>query len=523
MSQRLSCALPLAFILAASACDSPSREVTDIVPAPDLSSAAPSVREQLDAARESAIDVASSDTATAEERADAWGLLAEHYHAYEFHEAAASCYERARRLAPAEARWAYLAGILAQQRGDPEAAVRALQEARRLEPNDPAIALRLGEVQLRLEQWNDAEALLQQAAQETGLAAAAKAALGRMAVSRGDHTAAVGYFRGALERQPDADLLYLSLARSLQALGRADEATAARAHAGQGEVRRSEPVLAEVLARRRGTSQHLLQAGKQAASGDLEGAEQTYRRALSQTPDSLEAMKGLAGVLLARGTNDEAEALLRQVLARDPADTDAHLRLAHLLELKSDLQAALAEYRRAVETAADESMPRLALAAALHRSGSLADAIRQYDSVLHTSPADRRALLGRIQALADAQRLAEAQRDLETFVERHPEDLGARLLAAQLLARSGEFATAERAFQSILDARNVDAPTAARAHHGLGNLLAQQGRWPEAEAALRQALELDPGLDTARAALRAVLLETGGPPEVGEAARQTPP
>lgn len=495
----------------------------EAVPAPDLSTAAPAAREQLSAAREKAIEVVSSSTATSVERAHAWGLLGEHYHAYEFHEAAALCYGRAQRLAPDDARWFYLEGVLRQTRGELDAAEQTLSKARELEPQDPAIALRLGEVLLSRQEWNDAEPLLRQTTRATGLAAAAEEALGRMAVQRGDHEAAVGHFRRALGHQPDADLLSSSLARSLQFLGRDDEAAAARERAGARDVQRSEPVVAQVLARRRGAGHYLLRAGRLASSGDLEGAEQTYRDALSEVPDSLEVRKGLAGVLMARGSYDEAEELLQEILERDATDTEAHLRLARVLELKGEVEPALAEYRQAVETAADEITPRLALAAALHRSGHPLDAVRQYDTVLHESPGDRRALLGRIQALADAQRLSEARREMGDFVDAHPEDLGARLLQGQLLARSGDLAVAERVFRHILDARNVDADTAARASHGLGNLLAHQGRWREAEEAFRQALALDPELEPARTALTAVLLERGSSPDPGEAPRPGAP
>lgn len=507
MIPRSSSAALLSLTVLAQACTGPPGDAGEIVQPPDLSLASPAVRGQLDAARDDAVQVVSSRAASTVERSRALGQLGEHYHAYEFHEAAIHCYEQAQRLAPGEPRWFYLEGVLKQMRGELEAADQALREARELDRRDPAIALRLGEVLLSRDEWHEAEPLLRQAARATGSEAAAEAALARLAVQRGDQEAAVRHLRRALERQPDADLLFSSLARSLRSIGRDDEAAAAAELAGSREPRRSEPVLAQVLARRHGAVHYLSRAGRQASSRDLGGAEQTYRNVLVEVPDSLEAKKGLSGVLLARGAYGEAEDLLREILARDATDTETRLQLARLLELQGNVDAALAEYGRAVEIATDKITPRLAQAAALHRAGDPLAAVRVYDAVLLAVPSERRALLGRIQALADAQRLLEARHEVDRFVHAHPEDLDARLLQGQLQARSGDLAAAESTFRSILDARNVSAATAARASHGLGNLLALQKRWNEAVTAFRKALELDPKLDPARMALDAVRAE----------------
>lgn len=512
-----SISLPLALSLAVAACAAPSREVAEQLPAVDLSKAAPEVREQLHAARRQAARVLGSSEPGDTDRGAAWGRLGEHYQAYEFHQAAARCYARARELAPEEPRWAYLAGVLAQQGGDLENAERALRAAYGLAADDLATALRLGEVLLDRGRGAEAESFLRRAAAQPGLAAAAEAALGRSAAARGDPRAAVEHLRRAVELQPTADGLYVPLARSLRLAGREEEATAALARAGSGENRREDPVLQQVLGRRQGASSFLARAGRRAAAGDLEAAEALYREALSGAPASLEVRMGLAGVLLQRGAFDEAESLVREVLAREPNDVDARLRLARLLELRGAGEAALVEYQRAVRSAPLQVTPRLALAAALHRVGRPEAAIEQYEAVLTRDPGERRALLGKIQALADLGRLHEARREAASYVSAHPADLDAQLMAAQLAARSGDPEAAESGFRSVLEAPRVDPIMAARAAQGLGNLAAQRQAWEEAEAAFMRALELDPELHAARLALGRVLLATG---RSTEAARQ---
>ncbi|HWC32116.1 MAG TPA: tetratricopeptide repeat protein [Actinomycetota bacterium] len=92
-------------------------------------------------------------------------------------------------------------------------------------------------------------------------------------------------------------------------------------------------------------------------SGDLDGAEAAYRKALEIEPDHPRAGVGLARLLAARGADADA----RSILARLPADDDAR-RLASLLSLRAGdgdgapsgsaaAAAAAGDYRRALEEA----------------------------------------------------------------------------------------------------------------------------------------------------------------------------
>jgi putative thioredoxin len=66
-----------------------------------------------------------------------------------------------------------------------------------------------------------------------------------------------------------------------------------------------------------------------AAGGDLLGAESSYREVLAQVPDNVQAVIGLARMLVARGDFDEADSLLQRV----PADRQAKV-LRHRIFLE---------------------------------------------------------------------------------------------------------------------------------------------------------------------------------------------
>jgi Tfp pilus assembly protein PilF len=85
-----------------------------------------------------------------------------------------------------------------------------------------------------------------------------------------------------------------------------------------------------------------------------------------------------------------------------------------------------------------------------------------------------------------------------------------------LLAEQGRPEEAEAALREAL---RID-PQLAHAHSNLGNLLAEQGHPVEAEAALREALRIDPQLAQAHSNLGNLLAEQGRPEEAEEAYRE---
>lgn len=504
----------LVVLLLAVACQRPDAAAVapvspSEIPAPELSSADPAVREQIEAARARLLE-GLEEADPAADRAEAWGELARLYHAYELAGAADTCYRRARELAPDDRRWSYLAGVLAQQGRDLPAAEALLRAALEIAPEDSAVRLRLGEVLLLRGEDGEAGRLLAPVLEAPEYEAAARLALGQRALAAGDPDHAVDHLRRALELQPEATRTYAPLVRALRAAGRDAEAESALDRLGEGEVRRPDPLLAGVLELRRGAGSSLLAAARAASAGDLDEAERIYRRALEQAPESLEVRQGLAGVLTVQGELSEARRLLDEVVALDPSAVDARIRRARLMRRMGDPGGAVAEYQRVLETHPGLLDVRLALAAARLESGAPAAALDDFERILEGSPEQLEARLGRASALAALGRREEARREYEEVLAERSEAAGARLAYAILLAEDGLNGRAEAELSTVLDSA-AGAETRARAAHNLGNLAAQSGAWAEARRLFERALELDPELLQAHLALGTVLLETGEP------------
>lgn len=155
-------------------------------------------------------------------------------------------------LDPAEPRWPYYAGYLANLAGNLDAAVAYLEQARAIDPDYPTLYLRLGKVRLDRSEPALARAALEEvlarAPEEPRLVSPANYYLGQLALLERRYDDAVRHLQAALAANPEATEVHYPLAQALRATG--DEA-GARAHLAAFKLRSPEvadPLLDELNA-----------------------------------------------------------------------------------------------------------------------------------------------------------------------------------------------------------------------------------------------------------------------------------
>ncbi len=238
------------------------------------------------------------------------------------------------------------------------------------------------------------------------------------------------------------------------------------------------------------------------------------------------ALSALAGVLASSGDPVAAEPLAREALAvletelgtRHPSTISALSDLAHLLDLLDRRDESLALYRRVVEgqehifgdshwqTA--NAYDNLAMALASNGQFEEADDLHHRAAAILTEvhSGRHRDLMvvlsnhGRTLFMAGryreaAQRLTEAQEIIDqTFPGPNPFRGPAEYWLAQVKAAGGQIDEARKGFrraaQALVDAGGPDHPRVAIALYELGALEAEQERFVEAEAPLREALRI---------------------------------
>lgn len=235
------------------------------------------------------------------------------------------------------------------------------------------------------------------------------------------------------------------------------------------------------------------------ATGDLDGAESSYRRALELQPGYVEALVSLGIVLKTRGDADAAVALYDQALRIAPGFAAAHANRAHALSLRSLLSAEAGQDAAPSDEVIDAQARAVALDpghAALHRNQGVLlmqarrrrEAADAFNQALALDPTDVDSCLRLgicLRSLGD-NRLA---RELcEKWLGLNPPNAAVMQVLAGLLTREGQV-DAARGWAEKAAALDAEPRMLAE----LGSALMQSRRLDEALDRCRQALVLSGG------------------------------
>ena len=244
--------------------------------------------------------------------------------------------------------------------------------------------------------------------------------------------AAAGFYRRAVEANPQSFEAHVELGMLLARQnkisdartelaeatqlepGEAGASAKARAWRALAEIDRTDDPskasedLLEALKLSPETSNDTLLAAELAnQAGQFDLAEQAYRRMLAKDPKSAAANAGLAHLLIARKQYPEAESLLRTALAEAPEDTVLTTQLATVLAAE-DKAEALPLFQKLHEAHPKDAAITRMLAAVLDDAGDAAGSDKLYVSLLMASPDDPKLLVAHGQNLIRQLKYAEA-------------------------------------------------------------------------------------------------------------------
>jgi Flp pilus assembly protein TadD len=214
----------------------------------------------------------------------------------------------------------------------------------------------------------------------------------------------------------------------------------------------------------------------------FEAAITPLQKVLTDQPDFAYGHFQLAYVYTALKKSKEAQAEYQRAAELDPKMSAAYLNLGMLFLDNREDAAAVAPLRKAVELLPAESRPRYLLAVALDRSGDRAGAAEAFEGLLHLDPSDITAIeyLGWMNLNSGKPEEAEARFRRAVGVQPKGPD-GFRGLAESLEAQKKPEAVA--AYRQYLELQ----PNDAVAHSRFIHLLMDQGQNDEALAELDRA------------------------------------
>ncbi|AEU36724.1 tetratricopeptide repeat protein [Granulicella mallensis] len=256
----------------------------------------------------------------------------------------------------------------------------------------------------------------------------ADATLGEPRVALGLLDARAGRLEKAHQELQDAAAL-TSAAPELR--GRALRALASMDQSSHPDAARDE-LLAAVKLTGEASSDTLATADLAARAGDNDDAETEFRRAIAADPQNIDAVAGLAHVLVQEKKSEEAETVLTSALKAHPNDPRLVSQLAsvYVSEDKAQQAIPLVEQMRAADPqlAADDSTTRL-LARLYGMNGQFEDSEKIYKTLVDRNPKDPSLLDDLADAFIQQQHYPEAQVLLEKAVGMRsnfatPEDWG---------------------------------------------------------------------------------------------------
>lgn len=375
---------------------------------------------------------------------------------------------RALELVPEDADLRHQVLLLETASGDLETAdalARALMDAD--EPQRAADARLIRAIVARAEGEGDATALLEALPDDTMPGLVRPLLTAWAAPTPGE-----GAERLAAADRRLGDLVVLHHALLLDAADRPDEALAELAELGREPQELSDRVLA--------TQARLL-----ARVGEIDAAGAVLR--LGRGGETGSVVIETAARTLARG---EVPAAL--ITDADAGMADALLGFADLLRAQRRPLHATVYARLATHIAPDYAPGWLMVARLLLDQDGAASAIEAYAEVDRSSPWWRQAQLESAEAKATGGDVDSAVADLEALMAASGADPQPAIVLGDVLRRAERFDEAAEAYAAALElSGGLDAPL-WRLQYARGIALERSRRWPEAEAALRRALELEP-------------------------------
>ncbi len=399
------------------------------IPEPDVSGGDPKVGEQI-RGRMAEIEELAEGGSPPAELAEAYGDLGLVFITYDFLEAAQASFENAYRLAPEDFRWSYFLGYLDVVQGRLPEAVERLTTVVDMEPEFLPALLRLARAHLELGELATAKSLFERALSQEPASAAALEGLGKVSLAQQDYQGAIDNFERALTAEPGASSLNYMLGQAYRQVGDMEKAAAYLESSGDVTVRIADPLINPLSQLGESAQFYLIQGGEALSDQKYETAVAAYTSALEHDPASFVAYKGLGYGLEKLG---------------DPAGAIRNL------------ETALAEATTGVE-----------------------EKDRQERAEVHR-------ILGGLKALEtlDLEAIGHFRESLRLV----PGQPGVLLKLANALARSGLFDEAIGFYdQTIEAAPEHEAAILPKRATALVNL----GRWQEARADFRRAVDQDP-------------------------------
>jgi tetratricopeptide (TPR) repeat protein len=423
--------------------------------------------------------------------------LAMLFHANAFLEDAAACYRLLEAREPRAARWVYFQALLRLDRGDLQAGSELLERTVALAPDYLSAWLKLGDVRFKSGSPEAAVEAYHQCFALDEVNPQAGLGLVQEHLRLGEYDNAHAVLEQVLRKTPEFGQGQKLMAQLLKRRGDSDGSEAAR-KLGEDHGQYPDPHdpwWEEVIARCYDVHQMIVMADANVVVGRFKAAFDLFSRAEAVAPENpkVPLIRGLR--LQELGDLPAAVESLESAVRLGGDTTTAYAALAGIYRRQGDLPKAVATARHGLEENPDSVRLHTALGVLLLLRSELPEAERFLRQALKADPYKANAIRPLAQVLWDQGKEDEAVKNLRELRRLAPSDLRSRSFLASYYCERGEFAEGEPFLREALDLNPGDAELTRimlQFLHAYGDELAEDGRHGEAVAYYREGLALDP-------------------------------
>ena len=403
---------------------------------------------------------------------------------------AAAAFEQALRLDPQSAEVHFDLGLVRQRQGNTAAATSEFRLALKYNPELVPARCALGSV---VAHSAEAEAEFRKALAMDPKAVCALDGLAQVLLDQRRYDAALVYWREALQIQPEAADLQLSLATATYQAAKARDA-AGLAAADGASVADAIRLFTELLKR------HPELTAAHFTLGNIYANEQRYREAADEYQEVTRLNSADSVALLARvkalvnvGAYEEALTPALDYVHRNPADASGHVLLGTVYRGMGDYSKGKPELEIGAAKAPDDFQARYQLGFVLARLGKLQQALAQLRKAVALKPGEKSAQYQLAAVLRDLGEKQEADEIVKEFRETTDTEFrNSQLISegnrANDLLQSGKATEAAAIYRHMLE----EDPQSAWTAYNLGLALEALHDTKGAREALERAVSLDP-------------------------------
>lgn len=360
-------------------------------------------------------------------------------------------------------------GKVAEGLGQSKDAVKHFRSAIKLEPKSVRAYMALAQHYTSTKRPGEAVGILVEAQKNVDITAEVRRLLGWAELQRNRFDDAIEQFTQALEMEPRDSSAQFGLAVANRRKWKLDEAATELAKVEELDAKF--PGLA-------------LEKGRLAeATGDMDAAIESYRKALLDSPDDAALKSRMGAVLVLSGKYEESEKLLREVLDAQPYSAEAEHYLGRIELERGQTESARQRFLRAARLEPESGLYRTYVAWAALESNEMSTALRELDAALKLDPTlgDAYWLRARIRIRAGTVR--DALADLRKAIELNPNRIEAWAAMGESHYQLGQMNDAIAAFEKAV----AGAPEQGYWWYRLGRLQLDEGQRAKALASLSEA------------------------------------